>query len=95
MHVYIINFNDVSSLNWLGLQNQHTELVVQDYLIISRNFNIKIIQKQFLRFFQFFIYYFNIKNSLFLVKCKHLILLTVILRSSINKILFNVQSCNP
>ena len=35
MHVYIINFNYVSSSNWLGLQNQHAELVVRDYLIIS------------------------------------------------------------
>ena len=35
MHVYLINFNYVSSPNWLGLQNQHAELVVRDYLIIS------------------------------------------------------------
>ena len=35
IHVYITNFNYVSSPNWLELQDQHVELVVQDYLIIS------------------------------------------------------------
>jgi hypothetical protein len=36
INLYIINFNYVSSPNWIGLQDHHAKLVVRDYPIISQ-----------------------------------------------------------
>jgi hypothetical protein len=34
-NAYVIHFNDMVCFYWLGVQNQHVELVVRDYHIIS------------------------------------------------------------